>query len=144
MIEASPLIIWRQPLYAAWLNVLLVQREESIVPLFSRRNLCNWSTSLSYGKHHGALPKCLTKKIKKVISAFFIFCRNRYKWLRLCISSFDASRYCAAWLIVWLAQGEESIVPPFFLLSVVILTCFFLLRNNIFILNFVTEMINTS
>ena len=59
-------------------SVLLAQREESIVPPFSRRNpvINLLGEFVVYGKHHGALPKCLAKKIKKALSAFFIFCRN--------------------------------------------------------------------
>ena len=76
---------------AVYLIILLAQREENIVPPFSRRNLC---------------------KTKKARSAFFIFCRNWYT-IEVCLSSFDASRYCGVWLIVLLAQREENIVPPF-------------------------------
>ena len=68
-----------------YLIILLAQREESIVPPFSRRNpLVNLLGGfVVYGKHHGALPKHLTKKTKKALSAFFVFCRNLCKRLVL-------------------------------------------------------------
>ena len=85
---------------AAYLIILLAQREENIVPPFSRRNpLVNLS---------GAFI---------VMASTMVPCRS-----------------------VLLAQREWKILSSLF----IVLWDFYLLWNNIFILNFVTEMINTN
>ena len=92
---------------AVYLIILLAQREENIVPPFSRRNsLVNLSGAFIVMA--STMVPCRSVLLRKQRRHYrpSLFSVVTGTWLRLCLSSFDASRYCAVLLIDLLAQGE--------------------------------------
>ena len=105
---------------AAYLIILLAQREENIVPPFSRRNpLVNLSGAFIVMA--STMVPCRSVLLRKQRRRYrpSLFSVVTVTRLRLYLSSLDSSHYVAAWLIVLLAQREENIVPPFELVTYV-------------------------